>query len=336
VLVRVIVLAVVLQAFVGCSVDLDAIPLQRVAIAELAVEPEQTATPSVIAPKRESVEAGRGSVRGHVFNVPEGFHTHDGQYDLVVHFHGNTDAVLESHALAGIDAVLVIVNLGEGADLYDTAFADPSAFKRLRRRVGETMKERGVAEPELRRIGLTAWSAGYGAVLRIIDQPVHRDRIDAVLLFDGMHAGYMPITREVSRGDAGPFIRMGARAANDELLFVVTHSQIQPVNPELASVKETADLVLEHVGAIRTEVAGTDLSRTVKPRYLEAVRDIYSQRSVIELYARSLATKGQLVVAEYDGSSPLHHVAHLLQMSQIGLPRLVDRWKRRAVQHAPR
>jgi hypothetical protein len=48
---------------------------------------------------------------------------------------------------------------------------------------------------------------------------------------------------------------------------------------------------------------------------------------MLPLKARSVAIKGQFMVVEYGGRSPLHHVAHLLQMSQIALPRLAHRWK---------
>ncbi len=279
--------------------------------------------------ERVMVPTGRDTVRGHVMTIPTAFEAPDGAFDLVVHFHGNTEAVEESYKRAGISAVVVIINLGEGADLYERAFADPSALTRVRRRVREKLQERGVGEPRLRRMALSAWSAGYGAVLRIIDQPKHREKLDAVLLLDGMHAGYASLgeaapqgQREVAIGDVKPFIRLAQRAVKDELLFFVTHSRIQPKNTELASVRETADVMLEHVGVERKKVSGT-----TKPFMLDAVKEIYAERSMLPLEAKSVAIEGQLMVVEYGGRSPLHHVAHLLQMSQIALPRLARRWK---------
>ncbi|MCA9625538.1 MAG: hypothetical protein KC731_41235 [Myxococcales bacterium] len=269
-----------------------------------------------------TLDKGRGLVRGHVLSFPHQFQTHDGEYDLVIHFHGNTDAVEESYDLANIDAVLVIINLGEGADRYERAFADPSRLRRVRRRVEDKLRARVLAQPKLRHMALSAWSAGYGAVMRIIDQPEHREVLDAVLLFDAMHANYEPGTHRVADGDVAPFERLADDAAAGKLLMFVTHSRIQPENDNLASVRETADRVLEHVGAHRSPVTGV-----VKPRMLKAVEGVYSHKSMIELEASSVAIQGQLFIAEYDGRSPLHHVAHLLQMSQIGLPRLMLRWK---------
>lgn len=272
--------------------------------------------------ERVMVPTGRDTVRGHVMTIPTAFEAPDGAFDLVVHFHGNTEAVEESYKRAGIHAVVVIINLGEGADLYERAFADPSALSRVRRRVRDKLRERGVTEPRLRRMALSAWSAGYGAVLRVIEQPKHRDAIDAVFLLDGMHAAYTPVLRNVAIGDVKPFIRLAERAVDDELLFFVTHSLIQPKNTELASVREVADLVLDHVGVERKKVSGA-----TKPFMLDAVKEIYAERSMLSLEARSVAISGQLMVVEYGGRSPLHHVAHLLQMSQIALPRLALRWK---------
>jgi hypothetical protein len=322
----------------GCGTEIDSRTLQHISAEVLAIPTVQkkaakkaakaTAQPDED-PEIVTVEPGRGTVRGHVLSFPNRFQTEDGAYDLVVHFHGNTDAVEESYELAGIGAALVIINLGEGADLYERAFSDPSRMRALRRRVREKIRARGVPNPKLRRLALSAWSAGYGAVMRIIDQPEHRNALDAVLLFDGMHARYEPGTQaepggrpDLAAGDVAPFIRLGKRAADDELLFMITHSKIQPKNAKLASVRETADAVIDEVGVERTEVTGV-----VKPRMLKAVEGIYARRSMLELQATSVAIEGQLLIAEYDGRSPLHHVAHLLQMSQIGLPRLALRWK---------
>lgn len=319
----------------GCSTDVDSLTLQHLSAEELAIprvkppEASPVEEDTETEPEIVTLEPGRGTVRGHVLSFPNRFQTKDGEYDLVVHFHGNTDAVEESYELAGIGAALLIINLGEGADLYERAFSDPSRMRGLRRRVREKLIARGVEKPKLRRLALSAWSAGYGAVMRIIDQPEHRTVLDAVLLFDGMHARYEPGTQtepgarpQLAAGDVAPFVRLGERAANDELLFMITHSKIQPKNADLASVRETADAVIDEVGVERTKVTGV-----VKPRMLQAVEGIYARRSMLELHATSVAIKGQLLVAEYDGRSPLHHVAHLLQMSQIGLPRLALRWK---------
>ena len=268
------------------------------------------------------VEPGRDTVRGHVLSIPTGFQT-DGAYDLVIHFHGNTEAVIESYKLAQIRAVLVIVNLGEGADKYERAFASPAALSRVRRRVNDKLKARGVPSPKLRRMAFSAWSAGYGAVMRVIDQPDHRKKLDAVLLFDGLHAGYAGGSKTVAEGDVAPFVRYGEHAALGDVLFFITHSLIQPENPALASCKETSEVIIQRVGTSRKKTTAV-----VKPRMLEAVKDIYAERSMLALEARSVAIQGELYVVEYSGRSPLHHVAHLLQMSQIGLPRLAYRWRR--------
>ena len=319
----------------GCSTDVDSRTLQHLSAEELIVptivEDDEPAAPepAVAEPEIVTLEPGRGTVGGHVLSIPNRLHTEDGEYDLVVHFHGNTDAVEESYELAGIGAVLVIINLGEGADVYERAFSDPSRMRGLRRRVRDKLRARGVRKPKLRRLALSAWSAGYGAVMRVIDQPEHREALDAVLLFDGMHARYEPGTQtepgarpRLAAGDVAPFVRLAERAIDDELLFMITHSKIQPKNRDLASVRETADTVIDEVGVKRTKVTGV-----VKPRMLKAVEGIYARRSMLELQATSVAIEGQLLIAEYDGRSPLHHVAHLLQMSQIGLPRLALRWK---------
>jgi hypothetical protein len=331
---RIVVFLGLLAFFVGCRSDPDAVRLQHLSAAELHIPTVERIVASASttvppAPKPKLVEPGRDTVRGHVLSFPPGFTTRDGAYDLVVHFHGNTEAVEESYALAHIDAAVVIINLGEGADRYEQRFSDPSRFSAILDRVQKKIAERGVQKPHMRRLALSAWSAGYGAVLRLIDQPVVQDRLDAVLLFDGMHARYEPGT-ETSRadrpslaaGDVAPFLRLARRAVDDELLFFITHSRIQPENASLASVRETADVILDSLDIQRAKVSGV-----VKPRMLKAVEGIYARRSMLPMQALTVAIDHQLMVAEYDGRDPLDHVAHLLQMSQIGLPRLGLRWK---------
>jgi hypothetical protein len=46
------------------------------------------------------------------------------------------------------------------------------------------------------------------------------------------------------------------------------------------------------------------------------------------LERRSEAHAGGLTIRGYGGDQPAHHIAHLMQMSQIALPLLVERWSK--------
>src|SRR6185503_17275870 len=96
--------------------------------------------------------------------IPPSFESEDGAYDIAIHFHGNTDLVEDSFAIAKINAVVVMVNIGIGSGPYEGRFSNPDVFKELLTRVKGQLEKRGLANPTQRRIALTAWSAGYGAV----------------------------------------------------------------------------------------------------------------------------------------------------------------------------
>ena len=311
--------AACLVALLGC--DDYAIPLMHGEDLSISVAPPASSAPAP--PPPVFVKAGRTKVRGHWMIVPEGLDARDGRYDLAIHFHGNPKVVEESYALARIRAVLVIVNLGEGADRYSEAFPNPLRLRTIINTVGEELQTRGMAKPELRRLALSAWSAGFGAIGEIIRQPEHRRALDAVLLFDGLHARYIPDTKRVEPIEVGAWIDLAKDAMKDQVLFLVTHSAIHPVNLEIAGVRETINAVLDEVGVKRTKTEGR-----VRPRKLEAIRGVYGDKSLFELNAQNVAVDKGLMVIEYDGRMPEHHIAHLLQMSQIGLPRLALRWKR--------
>src|SRR5690606_27961218 len=90
-------------------------------------------------------------------------------------------------------AVLVGVTLGIGSGAYSSAFASPQAFKNLVESTERTVaRERGLKSAKVRKVALSAWSAGYGAVEQILGQKLGRDVVDTVLLLDGLHAGYAP------------------------------------------------------------------------------------------------------------------------------------------------
>src|SRR5205823_5796428 len=98
---------------------------------ERGSEPEIVRTPS---PAREPADAHlvrswRAPLAGGLLVFPPSFHSEDGTYDLVLHLNGNTDLVEESYGYAGLNAVVVILNLGVGSGLYEDRFAVPGALQ---------------------------------------------------------------------------------------------------------------------------------------------------------------------------------------------------------------
>jgi hypothetical protein len=172
-----------------------------------------------------------------------------GPVPLFLHFHGGT--WLPEVAASRVPAAVIPVQLGSGSAVYGKAFADPRVFADL------LQKAEAKSGRKFDRVGLTAWSAGYGAVRAILKTPAHRDRVQFVLLCDGLHAGYVsgkpgPKESELVAEDLAVFIEFAKEAAAGKKQFVLTHSEVFPGT--FASTTETADHLLKQLGLKRKAV----------------------------------------------------------------------------------
>jgi hypothetical protein len=182
------------------------------------------------------------------------------------------------------------------------------------------MSKRGLVGARLRRVAVSAWSAGYGAVERIIDNPAFAQRIDAVLLLDGIHVGFLAGSEELDRMRLEPFTRFARAAALGGKLFSITHSEILPIG--YAGTQATTDVLLQEVGVGR----GPGGALPEMPPLL-SMEGILPKKKIRPLLPRSEARRGGLVVRGYAGDQPEDHLSHLMQMAVTALPDLVERWK---------
>lgn len=172
-----------------------------------------------------------------------------GEAPLFVHFHGGT--WIPEVAAAKLPAAVIAVQLGGGSATYAKPFADPRAFAELLDEAGEK-SGRGL---DLR--GLTAWSAGYGAVREVLKVPENYERVPSVLLLDGLHCGYVngkpgPLESELVVDDLSVFVKFAKDAAGGRKRFLLTHTEIFPGT--FASTTETADHVLKELDLARRPV----------------------------------------------------------------------------------
>ncbi len=177
---------------------------------------------------------------------------------LLVHFHGA--AFIPEYAVSEIDEPYVVatVYLAPGSSVYQRAFDDPAAFDALLAAVNRELTELAGAPVTFEHLMLSAFSAGYGAICALLRHPGHFERIDAVLLLDGLHTGYLPprkVLHDGGRLDASklePFVRFARAAVAGEKRFLITHSEIFPGT--FASTTETADYLLGELGLPREAV----------------------------------------------------------------------------------
>jgi hypothetical protein len=173
-----------------------------------------------------------------------------GAFDVVVHFHGASENQEKNAAEAGLKAVFVSANEGMGSTPYARAFERPGSLDRAIDLAIRTVDASGhidtsQAPPRIRHIALSSWSAGGAAVKQIIDRDRDAERVDAILLADGIFSRFVgePKAKAIEAKPLDPFVRFGRRALDGQKLMVLTHTAIE--TPQYPNVKECTDVVLE-------------------------------------------------------------------------------------------
>jgi hypothetical protein len=294
-------------------------------------EPKDVAPPPAApatAPLNEPADAHldrswRAPLAGGLLVFPPSFHSEDGYYDLVLHLNGNTDLVEESFGYAGLNAVVVILNLGVGSGVYEDRFADPAAFDLILSRAQNVMTERGLENAHLGRVALAGWSSGYGGVVTLLNHEQVFDRIDAIMLLDAIHCGFDGwFPRRLKSWQIEPTRRFAKKAVEGKAMLSITHSEIETYG--YLNAHKTTDLVLEAVGLPRVPT-----SQAQPMPVLQSMVGVLPKAKMVPLTPLTEVHKGGLHVRGYTGTGPITHMLHLIQMSTTALPDLVERWKTR-------
>ena len=214
---------------------------------------------------------------------------------LIVHFHGSAAFVSEyAAAQLGNDHVIATVQLGSGSGIYDRSFSNPFVFDSLLANVRSSAARTLGKNVKFKRILLSGWSAGYGAVRAILRDSTRAESIDGVMLLDGLHTGYIPDRRVVSEGgqidtaNFPAFLRYARWAMAGRKRFLITHSEIFPGT--FASTTESANYMVDALGLKRTPAL---------------------EWGVLGMQLTSRARAGKFEVRGYAGNAGPDHVDHL-------------------------
>lgn len=215
----------------------------------------------------------------------------DGPRDLIVHFHGAVAAVRGAMERDHGRETVLLINMPGLSGAYERPFRDePTLFQSLLTAAWDRSPTPSESKrpPGWRRITLSCFSAGYGAVREILRSP-DRGGIDAIVAADSIYAGVEAEGpgRRVSAVDMAGFLAFARRAVSGRQVFVIAHSA-QPT--PYASTTETSDYLLAALGIQRAGVIpATD----------------------VEFAPVSRCRKGGLLVTGYAGESAAAHLHHL-------------------------
>lgn len=173
----------------------------------------------------------------------------DGEYDLLVHFHG-AEPVRRELAPLDLGLVIAAIDAGTRSSHYNRALRDRSWYDVLASIDRVVMEATGVAGARARRVVVSSWSAGSGAVARIVERP--SPRLDALILLDSLYAGYASGRPALIPGQLAPFVAMADAAARGGPLFYLTHTAIPTTG--YASTGEVATFLLDQIGARAIDV----------------------------------------------------------------------------------
>lgn len=291
-----------LGAVAGCSNDRPPPVKAADAIGHAAREPlvETPKRMEATAPYRAKLRHGADLYRPTWFSAP------GGKYDLIVHFHGLGKLQEGNVDRSQINAAVVSINLGVTTDRYGNAFRDPQSFPKLLAETQEEIEKSGRAPgATVKRIALSAWSAGFVSVAKIMSEPQNAARIDAVLIADGFFTSLTNIKkRTVNTASLERFAMLAEAATKDEKLLAITHTSIPTV--DYASTEETAAKLIEMTSSTKTP------STSVGPRNM---RETY------------VVDRGAFHVKGYEGVTATDHIKQIQAMGETLHPYLKARWE---------
>jgi hypothetical protein len=252
------------------------------------------------APVRDFREAGLEVM------VPSNCLEGDGSYDLVVHFHGAPSVMKAALSQSELNAALLVVNAGEISGDYADRYSPPGMLDWLLGRAQRVVSTQcPAADRRLRRLALSAWSAGFAAVAALLRSPEVYSRTDAVLLADGLHSALISRSPRALPPDALAVFKPFARASVDgQRYFALTHSAVP--TDTYASTTECTNHLLAYLGIERVKEG--------RPGPLP------------DMWLDSSARRGGFLVEGYAGGDEHAHSQHLWAIGDTLFRRLRDYW----------
>lgn len=174
--------------------------------------------------------------------------------DLLVHFHGDPQTYWNNAKYADLNSIIVTVNYSGFSSVYTGPFsANTSLFQNI---INEALtKVRAEANiPDTLawdKLGVSSFSAGYGAVREILKSATYRNDIDALLAADSLYA--------TTAGDDTPldsqmvdYKTFASLAKNGQKTFIYTHSEVPTYTYE--NTAECGDELMQSLGIAPTAV----------------------------------------------------------------------------------
>lgn len=230
-----------------------------------------------------------GGLQGKLY-VPNKW-KNENRVHLAIHFHGDSRVAQYAVAQQPEPWVLFHCHWGSGSAAYSRPIEEIGADAFLDTILSAVKKL--LPETQIRRACLSSWSAGYGAIRRMISDANAASRIDGILLLDGLHCSYVPEGKLMAEGGGidstqmQAFLDWAKLAVSGRKPFLITHSSVFPGT--YASTTETAEYLLQRLGLRR------------QPLLAEGP---------MGMQQTSVAGQGKFRILSFAGNSAPDHVDH--------------------------
>jgi hypothetical protein len=210
---------------------------------------------------------------------------------LLIHFFGANFVAEYAVGQQAQPMVLATINLGGGSSNNERPFLSPDTFTNLLEAISAMAKPNKIILED--GVYLSAFSAGYGAVRAILKEKEHVDKVNGILLLDGLHTGYVPDGLPLAQGgklEIPPlldFLSFARLAIEGEKKFIFNHSSVFPGT--FASTTECADFLIDALALERAPVLRQG------PLGMQQVGE---------------TVKGKLMINAFAGNSAPDHVDH--------------------------
>jgi hypothetical protein len=211
--------------------------------------------------------------------------------DLVLHFHGAPDIVTAAVRDRFPDAIAATINLNGLSGAYQS-YVGRSPHWMFVKLLAELQQATGTKQFDS--ITLSSFSAGYGAIRALLDDPRCVELIDQLVLADTVYASFGHQRNSLgsrpfpSYEQNKPFVDFAKLAVMGKKGMVLTHCELEPET--YSSTEEVGQLVRDAIGV-----------------RLIPVNEVWSKGLRIKGHVR----KGRFVSVATRGNQGSDHVAHL-------------------------
>lgn len=217
---------------------------------------------------------------------------------LTLHFHGAGWHAFQEHLDRGLTGPLLFFELGQGSSVYAAPFQVRGSLAQW---VGTAERALGLRPGHFETFDVTSFSAGYGAVRQIIQDPDAFARLRRVILCDSLYGSLDPrqAGRVVLAEHAEVWMPLARAAMAGAKTFVITHSDVP--TSEYASSSEVAAAIVRLAGGELNLVERGDFVATLDAKFP----------------LRARFDQGAFHVWRYGGSDGPAHVTHVRHLADV-------------------